>query len=371
MRRPNSDRKNALTSFQKSPLLFEVPLQVMKNLKINRLVIHIVSCILVLSLPVFFSPDLSASLDFISVPGFRRDFLAYFFLILFFYLNYWVLIPRFYFQKKYVLFALSVLGCLLFISLAPEQLIVHDDVQRYHPGMPFPFRPPGNFPFHGIGHHFFQFLIVLIFSLMLSINDRWKEAEQEKLNAELSFFKAQIKPHFLFNTLNSIYSLAIQKSSEVPKAIALFSEIIRYVTTEAHNNFVPLERELSYLSSYIALQKLRFEDTVNVTFFTNGITAGREISPLILITFVENAFKYGVNPEKKSEIKISIYMSASELCLAVFNNKVIDAAENRVESGMGIANVKKRLQLLYPSKHLLEINDDATSYSVLLKIDLQ
>lgn len=343
----------------------------MKNLKVNRLVIHVVSWILVLSLPVFFSPDLSASLDFVKVPAFRREFIVYFFLILFFYLNYRVLIPRLYFQKKYLLFALIVTGCFLFISLAPELLITHDDFRRFHPAMPFPFPPREHFLFHELGHHFFQFLLVVIFSLMLSINHRWKEAEQEKLNAELSFFKAQIKPHFLFNTLNSIYSLAIQKSSEVPQAIALFSEIMRYVTTEAHNDFVPLERELSYLSSYIALQKLRFEDTVNVTFFTNGITAGRDISPLILITFVENAFKYGVNPEKKSEIKISIYMSDSELCLAVFNNKVIDATVDRVESGMGIANVKKRLQLLYPSRHLLEINDDKGSYSVLLKIDLQ
>jgi sensor histidine kinase YesM len=194
---------------------------------------------------------------------------------------------------------------------------------------------------------------------------------KEKVEAELSFLKAQIKPHFLFNTLNSIYSLAIQKSNEVPQAIALFSVMLRYITNEAHKNFIPINKELGYISSYVGLQKLRFENTVNVEFYIEGSTDEREIAPLLLSTFVENAFKYGVNPEKKSVIKISVFVSESEICLTVFNNKVIDRKTQITEGGLGLENVKKRLDLLYPNLHELVINNDKESYSILLKIKLK
>jgi sensor histidine kinase YesM len=225
--------------------------------------------------------------------------------------------------------------------------------------------------FHEFNHHLFKFLIVLVSAMLISINNKLKKIAKEKVEAELSFLKAQIKPHFLFNTLNSIYSLAIQKSNEVPQAIALFSVMLRYITNEAHKNFIPINKELGYISSYVGLQKLRFENTVNVEFYIEGSTDEREIAPLLLSTFVENAFKYGVNPEKKSVIKISVFVSESEICLTVFNNKVIDRKTQITEGGLGLENVKKRLDLLYPNLHELVINNDKESYSILLKIKLK
>jgi LytS/YehU family sensor histidine kinase len=165
--------------------------------------------------------------------------------------------------------------------------------------------------------------------------------------------------------------LAIQKSNEVPQAIALFSVMLRYITNEAHKNFIPINKELGYISSYVGLQKLRFENTVNVEFFVEGSTDEREIAPLLLSTFVENAFKYGVNPEKKSIIKISVFVSETEICLTVFNNKVADPQTENSEKGIGLQNVKKRLELLYPQQHELVINDENDSYSILLKIKLK
>jgi sensor histidine kinase YesM len=225
--------------------------------------------------------------------------------------------------------------------------------------------------FHEFNHHLFKFLIVFISALLIHINNKFKKIAKEKVDAELSFLKAQIKPHFLFNTLNSIYSLAIQKSNEVPQAIALFSVMLRYITNEAHKNFIPINKELGYISSYVGLQKLRFENTVNVEFFVEGSTDEREIAPLILSTFVENAFKYGVNPEKKSIIKISVFVSETEICLTVFNNKVIEKNAQLLEGGIGLENVKKRLDLLYPKQYELAINDEKESYSILLKIKLK
>jgi LytS/YehU family sensor histidine kinase len=119
------------------------------------------------------------------------------------------------------------------------------------------------------------------------------------------------------------------------------------------------------------LQKLRFEDTGTVEFYVEGSTDEREIAPLLLSTFVENAFKYGVNPEKKSVIKISVFVSETEICLTVFNNKVTDPKNSTAEGGVGLDNVKKRLQLLYPGQHELVINDEIDSYSILLKIKLK
>jgi hypothetical protein len=339
----------------------------------KSILFHILGGLAFLLLPVIFSPNFSLTFNFINDRGFIHEMLYFFLLLNFFYLAYYLFIPKLFEQKKYVHFSLAIIISYVFLSWTSGLVMGDEAAPMKHIAASDINRPKGiNFLlFHEFNHHLFKFLIVLVSALLINFNNKLKKIAKEKVDAELSFLKAQIKPHFLFNTLNSIYSLAIQKSNEVPHAIALFSVMLRYITNEAHKNFIPINKELGYISSYVGLQKLRFENTVNVEFYVEGSTDEREIAPLLLSTFVENAFKYGVNPEKKSIIKISVFVSESEICLTVFNNKVLDQKTQITEGGLGLENVQKRLNLLYPNLHELDINDEKESYSILLKIKLK
>jgi LytS/YehU family sensor histidine kinase len=219
-----------------------------------------------------------------------------------------------------------------------------------------------------IGQHLLLFLVVFFFSLMISISNRWKQTEKEKLSAEVSFLKAQINPHFLFNTLNSIYALAINREEKTADAVVQLSEMMRYIIRDANDEVVALQKEINYISNYIALQKTRLGDTVIINYHVQGNTSGKQIAPLILISFIENAFKHGVNPDKNSKIEISIILMENNLRLYVFNRKTSSLRE---EQGIGLQNSKERLKLLYASKHELAISNKEDSYSVHLLITLQ
>lgn len=291
-----------------------------------------------------------------------RDFSGYLFLIIYYYANYYYFIPEYYFRKKYVQFVLSILICFAIITILPNILV---------PGI-------GNrkddlsFATHllmHINHTLFRFLLILFVSLFICINNRLVRTHREKLQAELSFLKAQINPHFLFNTLNSIYALAIKKSSDTPGALVKLSEMMRYVTTESEKSLVTLEKEINYIKNYVELQQIRIQHTAEVFFFFKGDTSGKKIAPLILIPFIENVFKYGVNPESNSVIRIDITVGENELLLHTFNNKV-SISINDSSTGLGIDNTKQRLDFFYPGKHSLKIQNDSNDYSVNLKIQL-
>ncbi len=341
--------------------------------KTVQLLIHITGCMVFLSLPVLFSPDISKFWNLIYVPHFLQDFTAYLLLLLFFYLNYYVLIPTLYFKKNYVVFALLAIIYYLIVAMLPH-IIISDEKFTHSPdsfmNQDFGhFHPP---PFHNpFKEHFFEFLVVLTLSLMLKINNRLKLSEKQKVNAELSYLKAQINPHFLFNTLNSIYSLAIEKADYTATAVLKLSGMMRYVISDVNHKFVPLEKEINYLSDYIELQKIRLDNAVKVDYFVLGDTTNKEIAPLVLISFIENAFKYGVNAEENSDIKIQITITKGYLHLSIFNNKVHVHPVGTIKSGLGIENTKQRLNLLYPGNHKLTIKDTKNDFSVLLSLYLK
>lgn len=218
----------------------------------------------------------------------------------------------------------------------------------------------------------FKFLSVFIFSILIKTNNKWKYAEQKKINAELSFLKAQINPHFLFNTLNSIYSTAITENAKnTSTAVVKLSALLRYITSVTDKQFVPLSKELAYIGNYIDLQKNRFQDTIQLTYTVEGEITDQQIVPLILIAFIENAFKHGVNPEEESFIHISIVVKEATLTFNIRNNKVNQTQELELSSGLGIDNTKKRLQLIYPNKHLLQIDNTAKQFAVSLTIQIR
>lgn len=297
-------------------------------------------------------------------------------LIAFTYLNYFVLIPEFYLKRKYVsYFFLVVLGLLLAIWFPGLFHHIRPPMGEVPPGGMPPMgggMPPhrGEPPlFFGRSYNIILFLVSVFVCLSLQIRLELMRIEKEKLNAELSFLKAQVNPHFLFNTLNSIYSLALAGSPETAASIVQLSGLMRYVLSDARADKVMLEKEMQFLENYVTLQQNRLGDTAHITFRVEGAPGQKTIAPLILISFVENAFKHGVNPESLSEITITASIKDSALTLFVRNRKV-HVKENTAFSGIGMENTRSRLDHLYSGNYRLEVKEDETYYSVELIIQL-
>ncbi|WP_127126070.1 sensor histidine kinase [Pseudoflavitalea rhizosphaerae] len=209
--------------------------------------------------------------------------------------------------------------------------------------------------------------IKLANSLLISEKQK-KVLETERLNAELSFLKLQINPHFLFNTLNSIYSQAHLKSEQTEYSILKFSQIMRYVLYDTSTEKITLRKDLEYISNYIDLQKLRLSKNVTVRYNVTGHTDNLLIAPLLLITYIENAFKHGVSYTIPSEIRINIDVIGNSLLLTVSN--AITSSRQTGYEGVGLINAKRRLDVLYPGRYLLDVVDNKSLYIVNLKIEL-
>ncbi|MBL0913429.1 MAG: sensor histidine kinase [Bacteroidia bacterium] len=335
--------------------------------RIRQVITHISLCLLFLCIPFLMGPDAERWDELPRSPFLARHLQSYVLLIGVFYLNYYLLIPRLYFPRRYFLYGFTLLLALLIVTFLPHL--------AFPPDMPPPPQhegPPRREPFISmeLSQNFFSFLVVVFSSLMLRINTRWKKAEDEKLQAEVSLLRAQINPHFLFNTLNGIYALAIEKSDLTPDAIVKLSGIMRYVLNEGNKDFVALDREIAYISDYIDLQKIRLGDTTQLLYSVEGDTAGRKIAPLILITFIENAFKHGVSTEEPSDIRIHIFCDAKKLRMEVRNRMVSRRKTPEDSSGLGLGNTAGRLQHLYPGKHRLLIEEKDAYFTVSLHMEL-
>lgn len=188
-----------------------------------------------------------------------------------------------------------------------------------------------------------------------------KTLETEKLNAELAFLKSQINPHFLFNSLNNIYSLAYQKSDKAPEAILKLSEIMRYMLYESNDDKVSLEDEINYLENYIELQKLRVKEQVYLELHINIDNYQHRIMPLLVISFLENVFKHGVATDKEHPIRITVEVQNNRLHFKAQNKK--NRLNKDKSGGIGLINLKRRLELGYPDKHTFIIQDNDDFYS--------
>ena len=221
-----------------------------------------------------------------------------------------------------------------------------------------------------ITNGFFIFLsTVYKFTVDWFFKEREKtDLEKQSLTAELAFLKSQINPHFLFNSLNNIYSLAYQKSDDTPNAILKLSEIMRYMLYESNDNRVFLEKEITYLKSFIELQKLRFKGDANVVLEVEGQITDLKIVPLLLISFVENAFKHGVATDKNQPIHINISVFESNLLFTIKNKKNVQNKDQT--GGIGMANVVRRLDLTYPDKYKLSVENREHEYFSELYLNL-
>ena len=226
------------------------------------------------------------------------------------------------------------------------------------------------------------FSVYIVITSLLKLSKSWffvsqlqkelLEKEKQKTEAELKALKAQINPHFFFNTLNSIYSMSLDKDERLPDTILQLSEMMRYFLYESKDNFVPLEKELAVVDSYIALQTIRSGEQLKIEIKREGNVTGQKIAPLILITFLENAFKHGAKGDSENTfIRSAVRIEKDKLIFIVENNKgYVDEIEKGKYSGLGLENVKRQLELLYPGKHLLNIHDKQDKFYVRLELNL-
>ncbi len=340
---------------------------------------QILGCAAFLIIPLLVAPR-PPDMPFFSLPT-MRDFLASCFMLLIFYLNFYLFIPLLYFRKRHVIYALVVIGGFFLITIVPSLLtgyVPWDPPQQPEMGMfkghdkPMPLMRSDTSFLVQVAHNIFLYIAVVLFSLLLRVQVKLLKTELLKHNAELGTLKNQINPHFLFNTLNNIYAFAIrEKAPNTSSSILKLSGMMRYVVTETSKEFVALDKEISYTNDYIELQKMRLTKTLHLSYNVTGFIGGQTIAPLILMPFIENAFKHGVNPDEESYIGITISVSENVLTMNVDNQKVKVTPELHTRSGVGIVNTKARLELLYPKKYFLSINEDSRHYRVQLTIELE
>ncbi|MBS0026762.1 sensor histidine kinase [Chitinophaga sp. 22321] len=219
-------------------------------------------------------------------------------------------------------------------------------------------------------------LLMLFMSGFIKIALEWFKSEKqreelkvEKLNAELKFLKSQINPHFLFNCLNTIYSLAHKQSAQTEHAILKLSTIMRYMIYESNEARVLLSQELKYLHDYIEIQRLRLPKDIQINYRLNGTADGLKIEPMLLVPFVENAFKHGISYTEDSFIDIDIATTEDMIRLTVKNSHFKERVAER--GGVGLDNVLKRLELLYENEHEINIRETENQFIVDLKIGLK
>jgi sensor histidine kinase YesM len=216
--------------------------------------------------------------------------------------------------------------------------------------------------------------VIVFYSSIFKSERRTNQLEIEKLNLESNFLKAQLNPHFLFNTLNNLYGLALRKDEHIPDIILHLSAIMRYILYESNMERVLLTKELTFIKNYVLLEKIRYKKEKRIILeIDESNIDNQRIAPLMTFVLIENAFKYGLKSGKDSFLEIKIFVSDRIFYFSVLNDKDtthVDS-EDKKFGGIGIENVKKRLELLYPGKYLLEIDDEELSFSVKLQIEME
>lgn len=217
-------------------------------------------------------------------------------------------------------------------------------------------------------------LVLFVSSALKVAGDSFSRRQQEK-EAELKLLKAQLNPHFLFNTLNNLYGLSVVKSDKLPNLMLKLSDLLRYSLYETKETKVPLEKEITYLENYMSLEKIRLEDTTDIQFEKSGDLSSKNIAPMLFIVFVENAFKHlGDSKDEKSKVMVSLHEENNKLIFKCINTtdsmRLEQENMEKGKSGIGLQNVKKRLALMYSEKHQLTITKNDTNYSIELILDL-
>lgn len=291
-------------------------------------------------------------------------------LIVIAYLNLHYFLPKYLAKRKYgayfSLILLAVLTYLVIQSLYDYYLYGYIVGPRHNSNM-----------WESVSYNFFSTLWYLALMLALKLSLDWygqqlfiQRIMVEKLNAEVDFLRAQVNPHFLFNILNNLYALTLKKSEKAPDVVLKLSAMMEYMLYDSNDEKVLLAKELEYLQNYVELERLRFGGGAGISFSTDAVPDGLTIAPLLLLPLVENAFKHGLSKQTEDgKLDINIHLEESVLKTVVENSKPA-SADTQSKGGIGLSNLRKRLELLYPGRHELIPEDHATTYKVMLTLEL-
>jgi LytS/YehU family sensor histidine kinase len=281
------------------------------------------------------------------------------------------LLNRVLYKRGYFLFILAAVGIIAVSSALRSELAVFMNANFFMRGKEQP--PRSEILLSSFVNIFIWVLILVTAKLIWDKiqNRRYTQSiEKEKVIAELNFLKAQVNPHFLFNSLNSVYGYIDKNNKTARNLLLQFSEMLRYQLYDCNADRVSISKEIAYLHNYTLLQQHRKEESLVVQFNADDDWGEFEVAPLVLIVFVENAFKYVSNFEdRENKIIISLHHQKNKLDFYVFNTT--ENSHKNSNGGIGLTNVKRRLDILYPQKHDLVIRKGNDSFSVQLQIDLK
>lgn len=328
---------------------------------------------------LFFAQSFSSDIRFPDLFWVRQG-IFFCLIVAVFYINSHLLVPHLLLRdqtSRYLLVLAGVISCILLILWGLETwfnlpVLVH---RAFHPD------GKGEPRLYGwVVPNLFTILLVLGISTSLTLLQKWQtdanlrlSLEQAKTASELSFLKAQINPHFFFNTLNNIYALTLLDVETAREALHRLSRMMRYVLYDTQTSTTLLSKELAFVNDYIQLMQLRLTDKVTVTLESPDPLHDRPIAPMLLLPFVENAFKHGVSARYPSQIQISIQQRQNQLLMDVRNTLFADKAPSLEKgNGIGLINTRRRLDLLYPNQYALQIDEQtpAGDYRVQLTLDL-
>jgi hypothetical protein len=356
-----------------------------------KILLHLLAWAIILGIPLYFFKRWEVGKDFIWVYYIGNTING-----IIFYTNYLVLVPKFFFGSRNYKYYLSVgllLMVLYFVSDRSNEFIFRNvpgrdrmeqtDKPKVEGNTVVPPKPDEHFgrpPFREMHlfNYMFTSLFLVFFSLGMRVLERHsqteklqKELEKEKLNSELAFLKNQVSPHFFFNTLNNIYSLISINAEDSQKAVLRLSKLMRYLLYDSEHGNIKLSNEIDFMNNYIDLMKLRMSSKIKLVVTFPSKYEDINIPPLIFIPFIENAFKHGISYREKSFIDISMTTKKDSLVFRCVNSIVKVREENEsAHSGIGLENVTKRLNLLFPGKHELKISKTDSEYEVLLQINI-
>ena len=331
----------------------------------HRIVYHILfwTCYI-----IFFTTLKAGQGDFWLI--FSNELINSFFFGLVVYFNIYYLIPNYLSQTKFLTYSILLLLTVavvtpinvfcLYVKFIGNPEFQRDIVESQH----------------------IQFILTFIVagsSTVLKIITDWvrhqrvrAELEKRNMRSELKFLKSQINPHFLFNTLNNLYALTLKKSDKAPEIVLKLSEMMRYMLYECNEKRVPLAKEVNYLKNYLDLERLRQGKNVEIDFTVNGDLRDQKIAPLMFIPFLENSFKHGLsNQLTQGFVHFDLEIDDHNIHMKIENSKPSIPNRDHRSGGIGLVNVRRRLDLLYPSHYQLKISDTPDVYTVNLKIDLE
>lgn len=331
---------------------------------------HVMVWVVLFSLPYL----LSSGEQQILTKVFAYSWIPLFFYALIFYINYLRLIDWLLFRKK-VLWFILINSALIFLSIWFRNEINDMFFSDFFS------RPPrkGNGPPRNmfIYIHIISLIVPLVFSIALKTTERWvrdeterKEAANFKLQAELQHLRYQLQPHFFFNSLNNIYSLVDISPEQAKTTIHSLSKLMRYLLYEANTELVPLSKEIDFLEKYIELMKLRLSEKTKVNYSFPKITTDIKIAPLLFISLVENAFKHGISAKTENTISFEMDIKANKIIFITKNPNLPKENNDKSGSGIGLQNLEKRLQLLYPNKHKFNGTIKDSNFIASIEIDI-